>query len=203
MKKIVCLLICLVFTLSLAVSLAEDKVSIGTITVNGAFDLKCALPKGYTVKPIKNNETQVQAWVVSEDPKAPVMQISVAFEEEYADVERMNDLDDEAFAALEKTFTDVDPMIDISYGDTGLGTRLLIARQNGEDTLNYIDFLSIYKGYMVEFVLSPGEGAEDKTLSDDQFQMCIDFLTEMDFVSLTETEASVEAEEAEEVETEN
>lgn len=184
MKKIISLLLCVMLILSCAVAIAEDsaeKEKIGTISINGAFDLRCKLPEGYRVQPRKLEGTQVSALIVSDKPEKPMMQLSIVFDEAYADVDRMNDLDDEALEEIERSFTDVDPTIEITYGDTGLGTRLLIARQSN-DYLNYIDFFSIYKGYMVEFVVIPSQTAEDKTLTDEQYQMCIDFLTELDFV---------------------
>ena len=182
MKNILALLVCLALALCCAVSLAEEgKTVIGDLSINGAFTLQCGLPEGYEIQPTKVAPEQVTAVIRSEDPLKPVMQLSVAFDDLYWDVDRLNDLSDEELAVLERTFTDVDPTIEITYGDTGLGTRLLIARQSST-TPNYIDFLSIYKGYFVEFVLVPSMEAEDTTLTDEQLSMCIDFLTDLDFV---------------------
>lgn len=183
MKKSIALLLCLVLALTCAVSFAEEtgKTTIGTISINGAFSLRCGLPEGYRVQPMKMSQDQVVALILSEDPLKPVMQLSVAFDEAYSDVKRMNDLDDEALGLLEKTFTDMDPTVEITYGDTGLGTRLLIAKQS-EGSYHYIDFLSVYQGYVVEFVMVPSRTAEDKTLTEDQMRLCIDFLTDLDFV---------------------
>ena len=184
MKKIISILICLMLAVSCTAALGEEngKVSIGVISINGAFDLQCGVPEGYSIVPLESNGSQVLATLISEDPEKPVMQLSVAFDETYADVERMNDLSDEEFAILEKTFTDLDPTVEISYGDTGLGTRLMIARQSDENQVNYIAFLSIYKGYFVEFVLTPSQTASSRILTDEQLMVCIDFLTDMDFV---------------------
>ena len=183
MKRLLAALLCLALALGCALASAEEtgKTTIGMIDINGAFTLQCGLPEGYRVQPVKVTRDQVIAVIASEDPVKPLMYLSVAFDETYSDVDRMNDLDDEALAVLEKTFTDMDPTVEITYGDTGLGTRLLIAKQTNGST-DYIDFLSIYKGYFIEFVLVPSEAAEDKTLSDEQLQMCIDFLTDLDFV---------------------
>ena len=162
----------------------NGKTDIGIIDINGAFSLQCKLADGYTIQPIKSASDQMLAVVTSEDPLKPILQLSVAYDEAYASVDRMNDLDDNTLAALEKTFTDADPYVSISYGDTGLGTRLMIARESEDD---YLDFLSIYKGYFVECVMVPSPQAEDKHLTDEQVQMCIDFLTEMDFVPVETT----------------
>ena len=186
MKKMLAILLSLAMALACAGAFAEDyevsdKVAIGTISINGAFTLKCGLPEGYTITPITADRDQITAMLASEDDTKPVMVLSVAFDEAYADVERMNDLDEEAFAVLEQSFIDMDPTVEISYGDTGLGTRLLIAMQTAGEQ-DYIDFLSIYKGYLVEFVLVAPMNAEDRNLTEDQLRMCIDFLTDLDFV---------------------
>jgi len=117
------------------------------------------------------------------------MQLSVAFDETYADVDRLNDLNDQELAILEESFTQTDPTVEISYDETHLGTRLLIARQHYED-LQYVDFFSIYKGYFVEFVVTAGLQAQSRELTDEQFEMCIQFLTDLDFVPLNENEST-------------
>ena len=183
MKKWISILLAAVMALCCVASLAEEtgKVDIGTISINGAFTLKCGVPEGYKIEPIYSGPEQIITSLTHEDPAKPTMVLSVAFDETYADVDRMNDLDDEALALLEKTFTDVDPTVEISYGDTGLGTRLMIAKFT-ETEQDYIDFLSVYKGYFVEFIMIASEKSEDKNLSDEQLQLCIDFLTDLDFV---------------------
>ena len=138
---------------------------------------------------------EVLAWIISEDPAKPRMQLSIAYDETYADVDRLNDLEESGFEALEKTFIEEDPTVEISYGDTGLGTRLLIAKQVN-DIYSYVDFFSIYKGYMIEFVLLPAQNSGVESLTEEQISMCIDFLTELDFDPVAEeTEEAAEPEE--------
>ena len=169
----------------LTLSLADNgKTDLGVIDINGAFSLQCALADGYAIQLMESASDRMVALISSEDKEKPVLQLSVGYDEAYADVERLNDLDNEALNVLEQTFVDTDPTVEISYGDTGLGTRLMIARLN-DGTFEYLDFMSIYKGYFVECVMVPSEQAADRTLTEEQIQMCIDFLTEMDFVPTT------------------
>ncbi len=188
MKKIMAIMISLALLLGccgIAAAEEDGKLNLGTISINGAFNLRCGLPEGYRIQPIKMTREQILAVLISDNPENPVMQLSVAFDETYSDVDRMNDLDQDAMELLESTFTAEDPTVEISYGDTGLGTRLLIASQR-EGNFHYIDFLSIYRGYFVEFAMVPGQYASDKTLTDDQMRLCIDFLTDLDFVPVNE-----------------
>ncbi len=194
MKKCLAILLCLILALGCSAALAEQaegKITLGTININGAFTLQCGLPEGYRIQPVKVSRDQIISLLTSDDPEKPVMQLSVAFDEAYSDVDRMNDLSDEELALLEATFTEVDPTIEITYGDTGLGTRLMIAMQRDEETLNYVDFFSIYKGYFVEFVMLPSQGASSRTLTQEQMATAVDFLTDLDFVPV-QTDAGEE-----------
>ena len=92
----------------------------------------------------------------------------------------MNGLSEEDLKALEATFTDMND-VEITYQNTGHGTKLLIAREIGSDT-DFVDILSIYQGYFIEFNMTPNPNAANQTLTNAQIGMCIDFLTDVDFV---------------------
>ena len=183
MKKIIAVILSLAMALCAVSAMAEaaEKTVIGTVSINGAFTLQCGLPEGYKLYPDTVTAEQVTAVIRSEDPNAPVMQLSVAYDEKYYDVERMNDLTPEELTQLEETYIEEDPGVEITYGETGYGTQLLVARHETEE-MDYIAFFSIYKGYCVEFVLVPSEQAEDKNLTEEQLRISIDFLTDLDFI---------------------
>ena len=180
MKKIIAIILSLAMLLCAVSAMADDKVTIGTVSVNGAFRLQSKLPEGYTLTPLTVTPEQYVAVIESEDPSKPAMQLSIAFEEMYSDVERLNDMDDEALTLLERTFIDNDPEVEITYGETGYGTRVLVAKHDteGED---FIDFFSVFRGYCVEFVLLPAKEG-DRDLNDEQIAKCVDFLTDLDFI---------------------
>ena len=184
MKRIIAIILGLAVLLCAASVTAEgtqEKVTLGTVSINGAFTLQCGLPEGYTPTPVSVTPDQVVAMVKSEDPEAPVMMLSVAYDEKYYDVERLNDLDQEALEQLEQTYIEDDPGVEITYGETGYGTLLLIARHETEE-FDFVSFFSIYKGYCVEFALVPSETAEDKNLTQEQLMISVDFLTDLDFI---------------------
>ena len=194
MKKIIAILLSLALLLGCAAGLAEgaEKQSFGTIRVNGEFTLKGALPEGYKVVPFEMSDDAILTLIVSDDPAKPEMALSIAFDETYSDVERLNDMDDEALAVLEKTFTDTDPYANITYDETAYGTRLLISRTQSE-IYDDLDIFTIYKGYFVEFMVTPGKAAADQKITDADVEACIKFLSELDFVEGAETaEVSIE-----------
>ena len=86
---------------------------------------------------------------------------------------------DEDLALIESTFGEYS--VEFTYAETAYGTKLLIARETGDEE-DFVSIISIYKGYMVEFLMSPGEGSA--TLTDEQIQQCIAFLSELDFVAV-------------------
>ncbi len=153
---------------------------LGSLSVNGEFDLTCKLPESYDIHVITQRGGKILANIRSEDMSKPQLYLSIAYDEMYGDVERMNDLSAERLAALEATYTDMND-VEITYQTTGHGTKLLVAREVGSDT-DFVDILSIYKGYMIEFNMTPSPNAANQTLTYTQIGMCIDFLTDLDFV---------------------
>ena len=162
---------------------APAKEQMGKLNVNGEFALQCQLPEGYAMQLINTMGTKINAFITSEDTEKPILQLSIAFDELFANVDRMNDLTDEALKGLEESFTEMND-VEISYMDTAYGTKLLVAKEVGEDT-DFVDILSVYKGYSIEFVMTPNPNAKNQTLNDAQIQMCVDFLSELDFVAAT------------------
>ena len=185
MKKIIAILLSLALLLGCAAGLAEEqepqKQIFGTIRANGEFTLKGILPEGYLIRPFELSDDTILIELIPEDEAKPEMVLSVAYDEAYSHVERLNDLDDAALAVLENTFTDTDPYVNITYDETGLGTRLLVARTTS-DTYDYLDIFTIYKGYFVEFVMLPSKAAGKLHLTEEETELCNVFLTELDFV---------------------
>ena len=64
---------------------------------------------------------------------------------------------------------------------TAAGTKLLIARETGNDE-DFISIFSLYNGYAIEFLLSPNPAAAAQTLTDAQLQTAIDFLSSLEFI---------------------
>ena len=136
--------------------------------------------EGYSLQVVNLRGNQIVASILSDDMTKPQLYLSIAYDDSYSNVERMNDLSADELALLEDSFKDMDE-VEISYRETGHGTKLLIAREIGGDT-DFVDILSIYQGYFIEFNMTPNPKTVNQTLTEEQIQMCIDFLTDLDFV---------------------
>ena len=158
----------------------DTEAQLGTLNVNGAFTLQCKLPEGYKPDVLISQSSRIVGALIPEDAKKPQMLLTVAYDEMFSDKERLNDLTDEEIETLKASFTDLND-VEFSEMETSHGTKLLMAKETGEDA-DFVAFVSLYKGYSVEFVLTHDADAEDQTLTDEQIQMCVDFLSDLDFV---------------------
>ena len=180
MKKALAILLCLVMLLGCAAALAEapEKLYLATVNMNGAFNLQCSLPEGYEFQEVESTDATYIA-VFKMDENRPMLTLSIAYNELYSDVARMNDLDAEALALIEDSFRQEDE-VDISYTETAYGTKVMMVKEI-KDTVDFMEFYSVYLGYEIEVVavsLNSEEG-----LTDDQIKMVIDFLSNLDFVA--------------------
>ncbi len=158
----------------------DEETRIGTLNVNGEFMLQGKVPEGYKLQVISARNSRIIAALITEDVSRPQMLLTIAFDEMFADVERMNDLSAEEIDTLKASFTDMNE-VEFSEAETAAGTKLLIARETGSDE-DFVSILSLYKGYSVEFVLSPNPNAADQKLTDEQIQAGIAFLSALEFI---------------------
>ena len=158
----------------------DEATRIGTLNVNGEFLLHGKIPDGYRLQVISARNTKIIAALIAEDESRPQMLLTIAFDEMFADVERMNDLSAEEIEALKATFTDMNE-VEFSEAETAAGTKLLIARETGSDE-DFVSIISLYRGYSVEFVLSPNPNAAEQKLTDAQIQAGISFLSNLEFI---------------------
>ena len=189
MKKLIAVILCLMMLLScaaMAESAVTEKESMGALRVNGVFELKCAIPEGYTMDVLTNENDSVLALISSETEGKPTLVLSIAYNDMYYGVERLNDLDDEALAVITDSFME-DDTVEISKMATAYGTELLVVKENRDET-DYVDFYTVYKGYEIEMVLThvepaePGEEAVFAPVTDEEIQLAIQFLSDLDFV---------------------
>jgi hypothetical protein len=181
MKKTILILLCLALTLCFAGAAAEnaEKEIMGTISMNGAFELRGVLPEDYQLTVILAEPGHYIASIFADDSK-PAMVISIAYEELLSEVERINDLDDDVLAQIADTFQAEDG-VEVSYMETAYGTKLMVVKEI-VDGIDYVDFYTIYKGYEIEFVLTQTEANVGQPITDAQIETAVMFLSDLDFV---------------------
>ena len=182
MKKIIAIMLCMLMMIGCAAAETEDKTNIGSVDMNGVFSLQCVMPDGYRIENVEQDGDGSRIYVISsEEAGKPLLMMSIAFNELLADVERMNDLPEDALTEIENSFREED-QVEISYTETAFGTKLMVIKEAFED-VDFVDFYTVYKGYEIEFVLVKGISAETlEGLTAAEIQAAVDFLSNMDFV---------------------
>ncbi len=179
MKKSLAILLILALLLGCAAAAAEtaEKTYLATVDMNGAFQLQCALPEDYEIEEIESTGATYVA-LFKADENRPLLTLSIAYNELYSDVFRMNDLDADTLALIEESFKAEDD-VKISYTETSYGTKLMMI-QEADGSVDYVDFYSVYLGYEIEIVVV---AQDENGLTDAQIQMVVDFLSDLDFVA--------------------
>ena len=173
MKRITALALSLIMILCAVCAFAEDtgKTEIGTLRVGQAFSIQSRMPEGYTYMPVRATELNMVG-ILSAGEGKPVITISIAYNEEYAETERFNDVNEDIVEEIRESFRELDEEAAFEDMETAHGTRLLKVTGDG-----FVDIYTIYKGYELEFVLT---GA---VLTDADVKMLVDFISDMDFVA--------------------
>ena len=174
MKKIIAMVLSLMMILCAVCAFAEDagKAELGTLNVGEAFSIRSKLPEGYTYIPETSTELNMTG-ILSAGEDRPEVKVSIAYNEEYEDVERFNDVDEAVVEEIRESFREVDSEVIFEDLETAYGTRLLKVAGDG-----IVDIYIIYKSYELEFVMTGSE------LSAADVQMLVDFISDMDFVPM-------------------
>ena len=183
MKKIIALALCLAVLLACAAAPAETaKESMGILKVSKAFDIRYStLPDNYTLHITQQNDMVIIASIRSANEALPQMSLVIAFNDEWADTEKLNEVSEEDLQAIKDSFSKEYPDLTFGMKETYYGTKLLtVTAPSGQDAYVY----TIYKGHEIEIHLYPG--AAQAALNDSDIGRVIAFLSDMDFVQIEE-----------------
>ena len=179
MKRIIALVMSLVMLLACAAAAAEtEKETMGILKVNKSFDIRySALPNDYTLTIYQQNDMTIIANIKSPHTDLPQMGLVIAFNDEWADTERLNDVSEADLQAVKDSFSDEYENLTFGIRETTAGTSLLtVMAPSGQDAYVY----TIYKGHEIEIHLVPGP--EQGVLGDSDIERVVAFLNSMDFV---------------------
>ena len=180
MKKLLSVLLCMALALGCGLAAAEaPKEDYTVVTVNGSFNIRGITPEGYQRASVEVDDPNMRVYFSPDDPGKPSFVLGIFFREDYAEVERLNDLDEEEMIAA---LVGDDPSVseNISIMETDYGTKVLILRSRDSQD-DFACFVTLYKGYEVGLNLYPG-AASDGALTDEQIRLAMTFLSDLDFV---------------------
>lgn len=184
MKRITAILLCILLALSCSLALAEEdqKENYTEVTINGAFRIRGATPEGYQVEEISNEALPIRVFFSNEDQAKPYFHLIINFREDFADVDRLNDMSEEDRQML--LGEDAYISEEIKTMETDYGTQVMVLRSAIPDD-DFACFVTLYKGYEVGLNLFPGLSSDGK-LTDDQIALAMKFLSDLDFVPIGE-----------------
>lgn len=177
MKKLIAMLLSLMLVACLALPvLAEEMPNRRTVAYDDTMSVDVVIPEGYAL----NEDTLMGALYLVMAPidgSENYYCTIIAPDEDRANVERLNDLsDDEVQAIAEEFCTDLNNPT-VTYGETGMGTKLIIIDDNDVDFGDTVIVLTLYKGYfLTTYVFPAGD-----TVTDAEKDMAIQFYTNMEF----------------------
>lgn len=175
MKKCLALL-CAALLLACTFASAEDA---SIVDFRDRFQLSGVLPEGYRFNRESESDVSLQGKIVSDDPAAPSFEINVFFNESYANVAGLKDLNDAELENVRQSFS-AENDVQFDTIETATGNRLLVIREIGSD-LDFLDFYTICQGYEIELTLRAAEG---QSLSDAQINHCLEFMRTFDVIPL-------------------
>ena len=186
MKKIIATVLALALVLACAAAAAEavpelpEKESMGVLRMSKAFDIRYStLPDDYTLSVYMQNDMTIIANIETPREDLPRMGLIIAFNDGWADTERLNDVSEEDLQAVRDSFTVEYGTPEFAMRETAYGTKLLtVMAPSGLDAYVY----TIYKGHEIEIHLIPGAGQEKLTEAD--VDRVVAFLSDVDFVEV-------------------
>lgn len=177
MKKLIAMLLSLMLVACLALPvLAEDVPNHRSVAYDDTMSVDVVIPEGYTL----DEDTLMGALyliMAPVDGSENYYCTIIAHDEDRANVERLNDLsDDEVQAIAEEFCTDLNNPT-ITYGETGMGTKLIIIDDNDVEFGDTAIVLTLYKGYFLTTYVFPAGDA----VTDAEKETAIQFYTNMEF----------------------
>ena len=177
MKKIISLLLCAVLLLTCVSAFAEEKTS---IEFQNRMQFSGVLPDGYKCSILSQSELTLECAVASDDPAAPRLNIYVSFNESYATINQLSDLDADSLERLKMGFSE-ENTVSFDTFKTDSGVDLLLVRETGDDP-DFLDFYTICQGHEIELTLTAGDEAPGLALTEEQISNCLNLMRTLDIL---------------------
>lgn len=178
MKKFLALMLSLMLMLGLTLpAMAEDAANKLTVAYDDAMSVEVLIPEGYTV-----DETSILGALLlimaPEDGSNNYYCTIIAPDEDVAEVGRLNDLSDEEIQTIVDEFCVDLNNPTVTFGETGMGTKLIIIDDNDVEEGDTVLIVTLYKGYYITTYVFPAGDA----VTEAELETAIQFYTDMNFV---------------------
>ena len=183
MRKIIAVVFAVVLLLACTAAPAESgKESLGVLRVQKSFDIQYkTLPDDYSLTVYLQDDMMIFANIESSRTSLPRMGLVIAYNDQWAETERLNDLSEEEMQVIRNSFAEEYGNLEFEIKETKYGTNLLVVEAPSKlDAYVY----TIYKGHEIEIHLFPG--ADQEALTDADIDRVVAFLSDMDFVPVEE-----------------
>ena len=177
MKKLISLLLCAALLLTCVSAFAQDKTS---IDFQNRMQFSGVLPEGYRCSILSQSDLAMECAVACEDPAAPRLNVYVSFNESYASVNQLSDLDAESLERLKIGFSE-ENTVTFDMFKTDSGVDLLLVRETGDDP-DFLDFYTICQGHEIELTLTAGDEAPGLALTEEQINNCLNLMKTLDIL---------------------
>ncbi|MBR5108941.1 MAG: hypothetical protein IK099_02005 [Clostridia bacterium] len=178
MKKLAALLLCLSLLSGAYAAAEEAPLALGTIgNAKAAYSITCSVPDQYAVFHTQTDNQSLEGMLANSNPKKASYLFVVMVEEDYAEIDSLGALDEEAL----KAFTDV-------LEEDGLKTT--VKEKNGEKYVwlaetsakkqTYAMVETVIHGCLIQITLSPVEEVVS-AMTEKEAQAAMDFLATLAF----------------------
>ena len=171
MKKL--LAIVMAVMMLMGVALAENAKT--PVVYDNNLTLNMVFPADYEVS-IEDNGMYKLIRMTKEN--APELTLLICPDDEYADLERLNDMeeaDQEAFTlSLMEDYHDAN----VTWLKTEFDTDVVLLNENSA-TIDYAELVTLYHGYLIDLQLV---ALDDKAVTEDDIAVAMKVLSDMDFV---------------------
>lgn len=175
MKKLLAFALAAVMMLTMGFAIAEEKTP---VVYDDNLTLNMAYPEGYDVKTV-NQDIYLMIMLTKED--AADMLVLVCPDDEYADLERLNDMEEADQKAYVLSLMEDYNNAQVTWLKTEHGTDVILLNES-DAAMDFAEMVTLYHGYVIDVAITPAS-VDNEVVTDDDIAIAMKFLSDMDFVS--------------------
>lgn len=177
MKKLICAILAMLMLMTCVSAFAAEPV---VVRYDAFTSITYVLPEGYTTASTEHYGQFVAIDLVSEDK--PEMILLVGSDEEYADLEKLNDLSEEDLQAYIDSLCEDWSSVETYVAETEYGTKFVIIDETSAE-IDQIQIQGVYKGFTITLYMIAKDEAD---ITEDDYNAGMAFMSEVWLPSIVE-----------------